>query len=147
MEEIVRMLSEDLEYITHEIQKDKIVIWVKSRNQGTKCPYCGKMSERVHSHYMRKLQDLPIQGKKVKLLIKRRKLFCDNDKCGNRTFVEKFNFFDGKATKTNRLQEEILRVSITQSSIAASKYLKASVADVGKSTICNLLKKGLGKQC
>ena len=91
------------------------------------------------------LKDLPIQGKKVKIHLLNHKYFCSNHKCAHKTFTERFAFFEPKATRTNRLQEEILRVSLTQSSVAASRYLRSSVADVGKSTICNLLKKGLEK--
>ena len=82
-----------------------------------------------------------MQGKKVKILLEQKKYFCKNEGCVNKTFAERFSFFGPKATKTKRLQKEILRVALTQSSIAASRYLRSSVADVGKSTICNLLKK------
>jgi hypothetical protein len=45
------------------------------------------------------------------------------------------------------LQEEIMRTAMTQSSVSASRYLRKHVADVGKSTICNMIKKGLGNKC
>jgi len=147
MRAIVELLSEDLEYLSHEIQGDSIVINVRSKKSTAKCPYCGQMTDKVHSYYLRKLQDLPIQSKKVKLHIKRRKYFCANKECIHRTFAEVFDFFDERGRNTKRLQEEILRVSLTQSSIAASKYLKTSIADVGKSTICKMLKKGREKDC
>lgn len=70
-----------------------------------------------------------------------KKYFCRNDECGHKTFVETFDFFAPNATKTKRLSDEILKVSLTQSSVAAAKYLRDSVCDVGKSTICNMLKK------
>jgi hypothetical protein len=50
-------------------------------------------------------------------------------------------FIKHKAKKTMRLENEIVRVSANVSSIAASKILKKQIANVGKSTICNLLKK------
>lgn len=142
MDEIVRMLCDELLYLKHEIENDSIVLSVSSKNKSSKCPYCSHISNKVHSRYTRKLQDLPIQGKKVKLHINRKKYFCVNKECSKRTFAEKFNFFDERERNTKRLKKEILQLSLTQSSISASRYLKASVADVGKSTICNLLKKG-----
>jgi len=87
------------------------------------------------------LQDLPIQGKKVWLHLKNKKYFCVNAECGQKTFAEQFEFYEPNSVRTKRLQEEILIVSLTQSSISASKYLRNSVADVGKSTICDMLKK------
>lgn len=141
MDEIIGLPDEKLRYVSHEIDGNTIIIHVESTGKQAYCPYCGTMSDKVHSKYTRKLQDLPIQGKKVKLLIKKRKFFCINAECSHKTFAEPFEFFEGKASRTKRLQEEILRVALTQSSVSASKYLRSSVADVGKSTICTMLKK------
>lgn len=147
MQELIEKLSKDLRYVSHEYHGNVIEIRVCSRKTESRCPYCGRQSDRVHSRYVRKLQDLPIQGAKVKLLVDRRKYFCDNAECSHGTFAELFDIFDGKATKTKRLEAEIMRVSLTQSSTSAARYLRASVADVGKSTICALLKKGREKEC
>ena len=68
-------------------------------------------------------------------------MFCNNPKCNHKTFAEKFEFIEPKGKKTNRLENEIISLSLNMSSITASKYLKRSIANVGKSTICNLLKK------
>jgi len=145
MEEIVKLLDTALQYVRHEVVGKEINIYVKSEKLESECPYCGEASIKVHSRKNRVVKDLPIQGRKVKLHLERRKYFCKNPECSHTTFSERFNFCEPRATTTNRLQEEILRVSLTQSSVAASKYLRKSVADVGKSTICNLLKKGLEK--
>lgn len=64
MEEIVKLLDENLEYVKHEVSGDRITIWVKSTKKEVTCPYCGKPSKKVHSRYERSFQDLPIQGKK-----------------------------------------------------------------------------------
>jgi transposase len=142
MEDMIKLLDETLEYDCHEIQDDDMIIRVASALKTAICPYCNQESGQVHSRKTRTLKDLPIQGKKVRLLLEQKKYFCKNEICERKTFAERFAFFEPNATKTNRLQEEILRVSLTQSSIAASRYLRNSVADVGKSTICAMLKKG-----
>lgn len=147
MEELIRLLDNDLQYEGYEIRGEELFISVSSGRKVAICPYCKHPSGQVHSRKQRTLKDLPIQGKKVKILLEQRKCFCINELCGKTTFAERFNFYEPKATKTNRLQEEILRVAMTQSSLAASRYLRKSVADVGKSTICNLLKKGREAGC
>lgn len=147
MEELMKLLDNELHYEKQELQDGYILIYISSERKIAHCPYCGSASEKVHSKTTRTLQDLPIQGKKVKLILENRKYFCKNADCNHKTFAERFEFFEPKASKTKRLQAEILRVSLTQSSVAASRYLRSSVADVGKSTICTLLKKGREKQC
>jgi transposase len=141
MDEIVRMLDENLEYISHEIKDETIYIYVSAKQEEAICPYCGQISEKVHSRYPRTFQDLPIQGKKVKIVLNNRKFFCKNADCSHKTFAEGFPFLARSATKTNRLQEEILNVSLNQSSVSAAQYLRKSCCTVGKSTICSLLKK------
>lgn len=141
MEELIGLLSEELRYTGHAVKDGIITIYVESMQKESLCPYCGAASSKVHSRYVRKLQDLPIQGRKVTLCLANRKYFCKNESCGRKTFAEQFSFYESKATKTRRLQEEIKRISMTQSAVSASKYLRSSVADVGKSTICALLKK------
>jgi transposase len=71
MEEIVKLLDENLEYVKHEVSGDRITIWVKSTKNEVICPYCGKPSKKVHSRYERSFQDLPIQGKKTIVVIRR----------------------------------------------------------------------------
>jgi len=141
MDELIKLLDENLEYIDHEIKGDTIYIQVVSCRKKAVCPYCGQSSDKVHSKYIRTFQDLPIQGKKVVLVLLNRKFFCNNSECGYKTFAERFSFFTNKAKKTMRLENEIVKLSLNCSSIAASSLLKGSVANVGKSTICNILKK------
>ena len=145
MDELIKLLDENLDYVKSKIEGDELFINVVSVRKYSICPNCGCQSNKIHSRKMRTLKDLPIQGKKVKILLEQKKYFCKNTNCTNKTFAERFDFYKPKATKTNRLQDEILKVALTQSSIAASRYLRNSVAEVGKSTICNMLKKGLKK--
>jgi transposase len=141
MEEILSVPDKNLEIISVTNDTDFIEVGIRSMRKKARCPYCGEWSMRIHSYYIRTVYDLPIQGKKVKLILNNRKYFCNNPDCPQTTFAEKFDFYQPKATKTNRLQKEILETALTQSSITASRYLRNHVANVGKSTLCNLLKK------
>jgi len=139
---IITLPDEHLRYVTHESVGGRIVIHVESTRTEAACPYCGTVSNKVHSLYDRTIHDLPIQGQKTCLRMRNRKYFCANKECEHTTFAEQFSFYEPKTLRTKRLQEEILRVSLTQSSISASKYLRSSVVDIGKSAICEMLKKG-----
>ena len=141
MDEFIKELDQNLDYLEHEINADEITIYVSSNRKVCNCPYCNSPSMRVHSRYAKSFQDLPIMGKKTKIVIENRKFFCDNPDCDFTTFAERFDFLAQNGKKTKRLIDKIVDVSLNTSSVAASKTLRNGIADVGKSTICNLLKK------
>jgi len=141
MDEFIKLLHKNLDYVSHEIVDNTIYVKVASNRDIVCCKYCNTPSNKVHSYYNRSFQDLPIQGKKVIIIIKNRKMFCINPNCDKTTFAETFDFLSYKAKKTNRLEEQIINISMNVSSLAAEQILKSNIVDVGKSTICNLLKK------
>jgi len=141
MDEFIKLLDENLDYLEHEITEEEVIIHVVSNRDEVTCPYCGGKSNKVHSTYQRNFQDLPVLGKKTKIVIENRKLFCLNPECNHTTFAETFCFLPYKGKKTQRLLDKIVDVSLSVSSTTASDILKEGIADVGKSTICNLLKK------
>jgi transposase len=141
MKDIISLLDTNLTYLDHQIIGDHILVLVESNRDEVQCPYCGIRSSRVHSTYNRSFQDLPIQGKKVYVNIVNRKYFCNNENCEYTTFAESFGCLGSKAKKSERLIEEIMKISLEVSSVAAAKMLRAGVVDVSKSTICDMLKK------
>ena len=141
VKELIELLDKDLAYTGHELSGDHFTIYTCSNREEAICPYCKKASSRIHSTYSRSFQDLPIQGKKTYINITNRKFFCDNTSCTHKTFAESFGCIKHKAKKSERLLEEILKVSVEVSSVSASRMLKNGVVDVSKSTICDLLKK------
>lgn len=143
MDEFVKLLCPDFDYIDHEVKKDLVLINVKSNRAEVKCPYCGMIGKRLHSHYVRRFRDLPMQGKKVEIVLDNQKYFCDNPECGHTTFAESFDCLPFKGKRSRRLTESIIELSLNVSSVTAAAMLRKGTADVGKSTICNLIKKGL----
>ncbi|MDR2088494.1 MAG: transposase family protein [Clostridiales Family XIII bacterium] len=143
MDSPVKTADPNFEYIRHETEDGVMRVFVKSTRQEARCPYCGVISGKVHSIYFRKFRDLPIQDKKVEIVIDNRKFFCLNPDCSHKTFAESFECLPKMGRRSRRLTEAIMDTATNLSSVAASKTLKQRTADVGKSTICRLLKKGL----
>jgi transposase len=141
MDEFIKQLDEHLNYIRHETVGDTLEIYVESNRREAVCPYCGTASGKVHSIYERSIQDLPIMGMKTELIIRNRKLICQNPECSHTTFAERYDFMRPKGKKTKRLLDKIVEISVSVSSLAATGILRNGIVDVGKSTICNLLKK------
>jgi len=146
VKEFVKAIDPDLRYIKHSIHDELIQIYVRSARKKASCPYCGHKSDRVHSIYPRKFRDLPIQGKKVEIIINNRKFFCLNTDCVHKTFAEIFSCLPKMGRRSERLTKTILNTATNLSSVTASKTLKHGTADIGKSTICRLLKKELQNQ-
>jgi len=75
MDKFIKQLDPNLDYINHEINDGKCYITVASNRKEVTCPFCGQSSSRIHSTYNRIFQDLPIQGNKVFIIIRNRKMF------------------------------------------------------------------------
>lgn len=132
MEDLIKLLDENLEVDTYEVIDDEIFIYTKSIRTEATCPYCGHSSSKVHSFYTREFKDLPISGKKSNIILKNRKFFCNNSDCKRKTFAEAFDFLGFKAKKTKRLKEYIINISQNTSSLAAERMLKENVVQVRK---------------
>lgn len=143
MDELVKSVDPHFEYESHVIDGGVMRLYVHSTRKEAVCPYCGTVSGKVHSIYFRKFRDLPIQGRKAEIIINNRKYFCPNAECDHKTFAEVFECLSKMGRRSKRLTESILQTAVNLSSISASKTLKQGTADVGKSTICRLLKKEL----
>ena len=141
MQEFIETLDDNYVLDEYCFKKDMIVFRISSRAEALNCPYCGAVSNKVHSSYEREIQDLPLQEHKVVLLVKTRKFFCNNEKCSKRTFSERHPFVDVSGKKTKRLMNNILRKSTQLSSLKASEILRQENIDICKSSICVLLKK------
>lgn len=81
------------------------VITVHPTSRTSLCPGCGTSSERIHSRYQRRLTDLPLAGRQVRLVVVARCFRCVTALCGRRIFTERFD--DGAlapwARRTTRL--------------------------------------------
>ena len=141
MDEFIKLLDPAYELIQYRIKEDKVIFHIASTIAELECPFCGRKTSKVHSIYEREIQDLPMQGKKVILLVDTRKMRCMNPDCSHKTFSEKHPFVTTKSKKTNRLIQTILYTSSQLSSLNASKLLKSENISVCKSSICDLLKK------
>lgn len=144
MDTLIQLLDINYELYDCRVKDSDIITEIGSKTNRFFCPYCGHPSDKVHSRYQREVQDLPIQGKRVILLIATRKLFCYNPECQKKTFSERHPFVSIKGKKTTRLENSILNKSLDVSSISASKLLASEGISISKSSICAMLKKNAG---
>lgn len=67
------------------------VITIRPTSGTSLCPGCGASSGRIHSRYQRRLTDLPLAGRPVRLVIVARRFRCVTVMCGRRIFTERFD--------------------------------------------------------
>jgi len=65
-----------------------VEVEARSRRAGAACRACGVWSSRVHSGYVRQVQDGPVGGRPVLIRLAVRRFFCGNPACPLRTFAE-----------------------------------------------------------
>lgn len=65
------------------------VIHARTRAQTAQlCPGCGIVSDWIHSRYVRRLADMAIGGRPVRIELQVRRLYCENLACPKKTFAE-----------------------------------------------------------
>lgn len=109
------------------------------------CPYCEQTSDKVHSRYIRTINDLPMQEYPVKLKLLCNKYFCLNPKCEHKTFGERFSFVEEKAVRTKRLTEYINKIGLRNSSMDTVRDLRDNFINVSVNTVLRILKKNQTK--
>ena len=70
---------------------DITIITVRSTSRSSRCPKCAANAERVHSRYLRRLADLPLGGRQVRLVVIARRFRCDAISCRREIFTERFS--------------------------------------------------------
>lgn len=70
------------------------------------CPYCGCTADKVHQATPRKVEDLPIYGKRVMLIVNKRRFRCLN--CG-KVFTESFESIERRGRRTIRYERYLYK--------------------------------------
>lgn len=105
------------------------------------CPACQTESFTVHSFYTKMIQDLPISGKSVFLVVRTRRFKCKNKDCSMNYFTQTTEFASTGATKTTRFENLIFDVATPTSLLQATDILRTMGIQTSKSAVARLLKK------
>ena len=93
------------------IDAKTVSLSVASTRPSAACPVCENSSDRLHSHYLRTVTDLPWGGRCVRLCLRVRRFRCSDPRCPRRIFAERLpQVVEPYARKTTRLEEILLLV-------------------------------------
>lgn len=121
---------------------DAIVIVVRAQAAGGLCSLCGSPSAAVHSRYDRKLNDLPIGGRRVLLVARVRRFRCDVASCPRRIFAERFDgVVSPMARRTNRLDEIVFCFAIALGGRPAASLARRIGIKVSNDTLLRVVRR------
>ena len=102
------LLPEGLYLESLSVERGRVGIRVASRANRPRCPFCGIVSSRAHSRYLRTVSDLPWHG--ISVEIRARRLFCDEPSCESSIFCERLPDIANRARKMRRLEGTLLAI-------------------------------------
>src|SRR5271168_379514 len=122
---------------------DKTTITVRPSGCFGLCPSCGTVSRRVHSHYRRRVTDLPLSGRSVQLVVIARRFRCDAVLCGRQIVTERFA--DGvlapSARRTMRLDFIVHHLGLALGGRPAAGFAKRLMLPVSNDTLLRVVRR------
>lgn len=113
------------------IENEEVVrIVLEEKLQESECPCCHNKTKRIHDYRVQTVQDLPAFGRKVSLVIRRRRYSC---RCGKR-FYRSLSFLPKYQRRTQRTTLNILN----ELSDVKSYNSVAKNYDLSKSTVIRI---------
>ena len=118
-------------------------ITIHSSSSVARCPSCGGETRRVHSRYRRRLADLPISGRSVRLMIVARRFYCDAVLCGRQIFTERFgaDILAPWARRTARLDQLVLHLGLALGGRPAASFAQRLLLPVSNDTLLRVVRR------
>ena len=119
------------------------LITVRSVARASACPGCGSPSERVHSRYRRRLADLPISGRPVRLMLLARRFHCNAVLCGRRVFAERFDadVLAPWARRTARLDRIVHHLGLALGGRPAASFARRLMVPASRDTLLRAVRR------
>lgn len=119
---------------------DVIVVRASTRGDAVACPACGTPTGRVHAFHERVPADVPVDGRRVLVRLRIRRMRCPVTACARQTFREQVpGLIDRYQRRTVRLGEQVRSVVRELAGRASSRLLPAIGIVVGRDTAVRVL--------
>jgi transposase len=124
-------------------EPQRVTITVHSAHRSGVCPSCGTISSRVHSHYLRRVADLPLAGRPVQFLIRARRFRCDAVRCGRRIFTKRFapDVIARHARRTARLESIAHHLGLALGGRPATRLARRLMLPVSRDTLLRIVRR------
>ena len=125
------------------IEGTNIIITIRHRNTVGICPSCGRASRRVHSRYCRRVADLPLSGRRVRLIVVARRFRCDAVLCRQRIFAERFGdaVLAVFARRTAKLDFVVHHLGLALGGRPAASFARRLMVPVSNDTLLRVVRR------
>ncbi|TDX61403.1 transposase IS204/IS1001/IS1096/IS1165 family protein [Methylosinus sp. sav-2] len=108
------------------------------------CPDCGSISRRVHRHYSRRLSDLPLAGRVVRISLTARRFRCMTPTCRRSIFTERFgdDIIAARARRTARLENVVHHLALALGGRSAAGRARRLMMPVSNDTLLRVVRRG-----
>jgi hypothetical protein len=139
--EEIKNLYDEFNVLEINENETSILITVVAKSDTAVCPFCNTTSNKVRQRYTKTIQDLPINKKDVRLIIKSRVFYCFNTDCNHFSFNEQYEIVKPLKKKTIRLINHIYEVTNANSYRKAGIMLNEEGIKLSDSTANKITKK------
>ena len=81
---------------------EAIVVRARTRSEAVACPGCGAVTSRVHGYHERTAADVPVDGRRVLVKVRVRRMRCPALDCTVQTFREQVSDWHARHIDRNR---------------------------------------------
>ncbi|MFF3915438.1 ISL3 family transposase [Streptomyces sp. NPDC001852] len=123
------------------IHADRVIVHAATTSDEAGCPSCGTVSARVHSSYVRRLDDSAAGGRRVVVELRVRRFRCHERMCPRSTFVEQaagLTFRHGR--RSQGLQTALQQLALALAGRAGSRLAETFAVPVSRSTLLRLIR-------
>jgi len=122
---------------------ETVIVIARAEVGEASCPLCGDMSRRVHSRYVRHVQDLPFSGQGVRLCLATRRFSCERRDCPRRIFAERFeeSVLPVRARRTSRLEHIVHHLGLALGGRPAASFAKRLMLPVSNDTLLRVVRR------
>ena len=119
------------------------VITVRHMIKTSRCPDCTAIAECIHSRYLRRLADLPLAGRQVRLVVVARRFRCDAAFCRRAIFTERFSadVLAPWARRTARLDCLVHHLGLALGGRPAASFARRLMLPVSNDTLLRVVRR------
>jgi transposase len=113
---------------------------VKSITTTGQCPSCQQLSSCIHSHYRRKIADLPWASKSMNVFLRVRRFRCQNSSCSQKIFSERLMSTPVYGRRTARMRQQLAQIGYQLGGQAGAYLATLLGMPVSDTTLIRILK-------